>query len=42
MKAPIFVRQFVCQFSEEEREILEAGLRSRETFTLRRSQMLHE
>jgi DNA-binding NarL/FixJ family response regulator len=36
MKAPIFVRPF----SEKEREILEAGLRSKETFTLRRSQML--
>jgi transposase len=36
MKTPIFVRSF----SEKEREILEAGLRSRDTFTLRRSQML--
>jgi transposase len=36
MKAPIFVRSF----SEKERESLEAGLRSRDTFTLRRSQML--
>jgi transposase len=36
MKAPIFVRSF----SEKERKSLEAGLRSRDTFTLRRSQML--
>ena len=36
MKAPIFVRSF----SDREREILEAGLRSKDTFTLRRSQML--
>lgn len=36
MKAPIFVRSF----SEKERERLEAGLRSKNTFTLRRSQML--
>lgn len=36
MKPPIFV----CTLSEEERERLEAGLRSRDTFTLRRSQML--
>jgi DNA-binding NarL/FixJ family response regulator len=36
MKAPIFVRSF----SEEERESLEASLRSRDTFTLRRAQML--
>lgn len=36
MKAPIFVRSF----SEKEREILKASLRSKETFTLRRSQML--
>src|SRR5215210_5457485 len=36
MKAPIFVRPF----SEKEREALEAGLRSKDTFTLRRSQML--
>jgi transposase len=36
MKAPIFVRSF----SERERERLEAGLRSKDTFTLRRSQML--
>src|SRR5918992_5573728 len=36
MKAPIFVRSF----SEKERESLQAGLRSKDTFTLRRSQML--
>ena len=36
MKAPIFVRPF----SQKEREALEAGLRSKDTFTLRRSQML--
>ena len=36
MKAPIFVRSF----SEKERGRLEAGLRSKDTFTLRRSQML--
>jgi len=36
MKAPIFVRSF----SEEERESLEASLRSGDTFTLRRAQML--
>jgi hypothetical protein len=36
MKTPIFVRSF----SEEEREALQAGLRSKNTFTLRRSQML--
>lgn len=36
MKAPIFVRSF----SEKERESLEAGLCSRDTFTLRRSQVL--
>src|SRR5918994_1037930 len=36
MKAPIFVRSF----SEKERESLEAGLRSRDAFALRRSQML--
>jgi transposase len=36
MKAPIFVRSF----SDRERETLEAGLRSKDTFTLRRSQML--
>ena len=36
MKAPIFVRSF----SEEERERLEAGLRSKDAFSLRRSQML--
>jgi transposase len=36
MKAPIFVRSF----SGEERQRLEAGLRSKDTFTLRRSQML--
>jgi transposase len=36
MKSPIFVRPF----SQKEREALEAGLRSKDTFTLRRSQML--
>jgi transposase len=36
MKAPIFVRSF----SDRERETLEGGLRSKDTFTLRRSQML--
>lgn len=36
MKAPIFVRSF----SEKERQTLTAGLRSKDTFTLRRSQML--
>jgi transposase len=36
MKTPIFVRSF----SEEEREALQAGLRSKNTFTLRRCQML--
>jgi transposase len=36
MKAPIFVRSF----SEKERESLETGLRSKDAFTLRRSQML--
>ncbi len=36
MKTPIFVRSF----SEEEREALQAGLRSKDTFTLRRCQML--
>lgn len=36
MKAPIFVRSF----SEKERESLETGLRSKDVFTLRRSQML--
>ena len=36
MKPPIFVRSL----SEKEREILETGLRSKDTFTLRRSQML--
>ncbi|MBA3492016.1 MAG: helix-turn-helix domain-containing protein [Rubrobacteraceae bacterium] len=36
MKTPIFVRSF----SDEEREALQAGLRSKDTFTLRRSQML--
>jgi transposase len=36
MKTPIFVRSF----SEEEREALKAGLRSKDAFTLRRSQML--
>ena len=36
MKAPIFVRSF----SQKERRQLEAGLLSKDTFTLRRSQML--
>src|SRR3954467_10715928 len=36
MKPPIFVRTL----SEEERERLEAGLRSKDAFALRRSQML--
>lgn len=36
MKSPIFVRSF----SEKERETLQAGLRSKDAFTLRRSQML--
>ena len=36
MKTPIFVRSF----SEEEREALESGLRSKDAFALRRSQML--
>lgn len=36
MKTPIFVRSF----SEQEREALQAGLRSKNTFTLRRCQML--
>jgi len=36
MKAPIFVRSF----SDRERQTLEAGLRSKDTFTPRRSQML--
>ncbi len=36
MKPPIFVRTL----SEEERKRLEAGLRSKDAFTLRRSQML--
>ncbi len=36
MKSPIFVRKL----SKNERERLEAGLRSKDTFTLRRSQML--
>jgi transposase len=36
MKTPIFVRSF----SEEEREALQGGLRSKNTFTLRRCQML--
>jgi transposase len=36
MKPPIFVRSL----SEEERETLQAGLRSKDAFTLRRSQML--
>lgn len=36
MKTPIFVRSF----SEEEREALQAGLRSKDTFTMRRCQAL--
>ncbi len=36
MKPPIFVRSF----SEEERDALEAGLRSKDAFVLRRSQIL--
>jgi transposase len=36
MKTPIFVRSI----SQKERETLEASLRSKDTFTLRRSQML--
>ena len=36
MKPPIFVRTL----SKDERERLKAGLRSKDTFTLRRSQML--
>lgn len=36
MKPPIFIREL----SEEERENLEAGLRSRETFVMRRCQIL--
>jgi transposase len=36
MKTPIFVRSV----SEKERETLQAGLRSKDAFTLRRSQML--
>jgi transposase len=36
MKRPIFVRRL----SKDERERLEAGLRSKDAFTLRRSQML--
>ncbi len=36
MKTPIFVRKL----SDEERGSLEAGLRSKDTFTMRRSQML--
>lgn len=36
MKTPIFVRSL----SEKERESIEAGLRSKDAFTLRRSQML--
>jgi transposase len=36
MKPPIFVREL----SEEERESLQAGLRSRETFVMRRCQIL--
>ena len=35
MKTPIFVRSL----SEEERESLEGGLRSKDTFTMRRSQI---
>ncbi len=37
MKPPIFVRSFS---QEEEREALEAGLRSKDAFVLRRSQIL--
>src|SRR5215203_2416578 len=36
MKSPIFVRSL----SEKERQTLQAGLRSKDAFTLRRSQML--
>ena len=36
MRTPIFV----CSLSEEEREELEAGLRSKSAFTMRRSQIL--
>ena len=36
MKPPIFVRPL----SEDERESLQKGLRSKNTFTMRRSQML--
>ncbi len=36
MKTPIFVRSL----SEEERKALQAALRSKDTFTMRRSQML--
>jgi transposase len=36
MKPPIFIRKL----SKDERKQLEAGLRSKDTFTLRRSQML--
>src|SRR3954464_4110335 len=36
MKPPIFIRKL----SKDERERLEAGLRSKDAFTLRRSQML--
>ena len=36
MKTPIFVRSF----SEGEREALQAGLRSKDTFTMRRCQAL--
>jgi Winged helix-turn helix len=36
MKTPIFVRSL----SDKERETLQAGLRSKDAFTLRRSQML--
>jgi hypothetical protein len=36
MKSPIFIRTL----SKDERERLEAGLRSKDAFTLRRSQML--
>jgi hypothetical protein len=36
MKPPIFVREL----SEKERESLQAGLRSRDTFVMRRCQIL--
>jgi hypothetical protein len=36
MKSPVFIRTL----SKDERERLEAGLRSKDAFTLRRSQML--